>query len=305
MSDASKFKFKEINCPVCDSDRSRFLGWRGGEAHQNGAGVKTSIVRCQNCTHQYPNPMPFPSVDLSEIYIDADEYFRNHDVEQKKTDGLDLMRDFEKRLGCKGRFLDVGCGAGEVLWAAKESGWDAVGIDPSKEFIEIGKERLGVEGRVTSLEDAGYADNSFDAVVMGGIIEHLYDPVGTLREVRRVLRPGGLFYFDAPNEDGLYMSIGNLYMRVRGRDWVVVTAPTFPPYHVQGFNRHSLATLLDKTGFKLLDLTVGGGVCEQVGAASLRKTLEFAVARMANAIGKALGRGSYMSIWAQKPSEQQ
>jgi hypothetical protein len=35
-----------------------------------------------------------------------------------------------------------------------------------------------------------------------------------------VLKPGGIFYIDAPNEDGLYMSVGNLYMRAQERDWV-------------------------------------------------------------------------------------
>src|SRR5687767_14181217 len=109
MSKELVFEFREICCPVCGGDASRFLGWRGGEAHQSGAGVKTAIVRCRTCSHQYPNPMPFPTNDIEEIYVDADEYFRGHNVEQKKANGLALMRDFEKRLGSKGRFLDVCC----------------------------------------------------------------------------------------------------------------------------------------------------------------------------------------------------
>lgn len=301
MSEPLKFSFKQIPCPVCGADKPRLQGWRGGEAHQGGAGVKTAIVRCGECTHQYPNPMPFPENTLSEMYINADEYFRGHDVEQKKQNGLTLMQTFEKRLGRRGKLLDVGCGVGEVVWAAKQSGWEATGIDPSKEFIEIGRERLGVEGRVTRLEDAGFADDSFDAVVMGGIIEHLYEPAVTLAEVWRVLRPGGYFYFDAPNEDGLYMSIGNLYMRARGRDWVVVMAPTFPPYHVQGFNRRSVTKLVERAGFDMVSLVVGGGVCEQVGPQSLQKKVEYSLARVVNAFGRGIGKGSYMDIWAQKP----
>lgn len=294
------FEFKEIFCPVCDKNDPQFCGWRGGEAHQSGAGVKTAIVRCKNCSHQYPNPMPFPKIDLAEVYVNADEYFHGHDMESKKQNGLQLMEEFERKLGKRGRFLDVGCGIGELLWAAKESGWEAEGVDPSKEFIEIARERLGVEGRVAVLEEAAFPDNHFDAVAMSSIIEHLYNPYETLREVHRVLCPEGLLWFDAPNEDGLYMQLGNLYMRLQRKDWVVVMAPTFPPYHVQGFNQKSLRTLLKRTGFKLEEINIAGSVCEQRGEQSFRKKLEFGAAKIINQMGKLLDKGAYMSIWAQK-----
>ncbi|HMS42758.1 MAG TPA: class I SAM-dependent methyltransferase [Pyrinomonadaceae bacterium] len=300
MSEASLFEFKDICCPVCGGDAPIFLGWRGGEAHQNGVGEKTAIVRCKECSHQYPNPMPFPKANLEEIYVDADEYFRGHNVEEKKQIGLGLMQEFEQKLGKRGKFLDVGCGAGELLWAAKTSGWDAEGIDPSKEFIEIGRERLGVEGRATTLEDAKFPDNHFDAIAMSGIIEHLYNPFETLQEIHRVLRPNGLFWFDAPNEDGLYMQFGNLYMRLQRKNWVVVMAPTFPPYHVQGFNPKSLRKLLKRAMFELKEMELIGEVCEQQGSESLRKKVEFKAAKAINKIGKMLNKGSYMSIWAKK-----
>lgn len=296
----SSFKFEKISCPVCETEDTKFCGWRGGEAHQSGAGVKTAIVRCRNCSHQYPNPMPFPEGDLSEIYVDADEYFRGHDVEKKKQNGLSLMREFELRLGKKGRFLDVGCGAGELLWAAKTSGWEAQGIDPSKEFIEIGRERLGVEGRVTTLEEANFPGDHFDAVIMSGIIEHLYDPLETLKEIHRVLKPNGWFWFDAPNEDGFYMKLGNLYMRLRGKDWVVTLAPTFPPYHVQGFNPKSLKNLVEKSDFELKELKNFGDISQQTGDQTLRKKIEYNGAKFVNWLGKFVGQGMYMSVWAQK-----
>ncbi len=302
-TEESLFEYKEICCPACGGEAPKFLGWRGGAAHQSGAGEKTAIVRCQKCSHQYPNPMPFPKSSLDEIYIDADEYFRGHDVEEKKQNGLSLMGRFEERLGKCGKFLDVGCGAGELLWAAKHSGWEAEGVDPSKEFIEIGRERLGVEGRAVTLEEAGFPDNYFDAAAMSSIIEHLYNPFETLREVHRVLRPGGLLWFDAPNEDGLYMQFGNLYMRLQRKDWVVVMAPTFPPYHVQGFNPKSLRKILDRAEFTLNEMEIVGAICEQQGDKSFRKKIEFEAAKVINQVGIALNKGSYMNVWAQKKTE--
>jgi ubiquinone/menaquinone biosynthesis C-methylase UbiE len=294
------FEFKEINCPVCESGESKIIGYRGGEAHQNGEGVKTGIVRCLNCSHLYPNPMPFPKVDLEEIYVNPDDYFQNHEIAKKKQTSAEIIKNFEKKLGRKGTFLDVGCGRGELMWAAKEAGWEFTGVDPSREFIEYGKKHLGVEGQVGTLEKAQFPANSFDAVAMGGIIEHLYNPSEVLKEVYRVLRPNGWLWFDAPNEDGLYMRFGNLYMRFQGRDWVVVMAPTFSPYHVQGFNPKSLRKILEKNDFSLREIEMCGEVWQQTGKLSLKKKIENTMAHYINLIDKTLGGGLYMSVWCQK-----
>lgn len=300
MESKKLFEFKEISCPVCQNNDAKLVGWRGGEAHQSRQGVKTSIVRCKNCSHQYPNPMPFPLGGLNEIYVNAEEYFLGHDIEKKKQIGLRLMREFEKRVGKKGSFLDIGCGIGELLWAAKKEGWDAKGIDPSKEFIALGCEKLGVNGQVATLEEACFPDNSFDAIALGGIIEHLYAPFETLTEIHRILRPKGWLWFDAPNEDGLYMKFGNFYMRLLGRDWVVVLAPTFPPYHVQGFNTASLRKLLERTDFVIKELKMFGEISAQTGEMTFRKKAEYHFAKYINFFDKAIGRGMYMSVWAQK-----
>jgi len=295
-----EFDFKEIPCPVCGGFSKKFVGRRGGEAHQSGSGVTASIVRCNVCTHQYPSPMPFPRAGLDELYVDHDEYFQLHSVEAKKIGGLTLIHQFETRVGKKGRLLDVGSGAGELLWAAKESGWEADGIDPSREFVEIGNAKFGVNAKVATLEDTEYPSGYFDAVVLSGIIEHLYDPFETLCEIRRVLKDDGWLFFDAPNEDGLYMTIGNLYMKMLGRDWVVTLAPTFPPYHVQGFNPKSLVMLLERARFAPKQLDIVGEISPQTGRLSFRKRFENWSARFINWIGKKMGRGSYMGVWAQK-----
>jgi 2-polyprenyl-3-methyl-5-hydroxy-6-metoxy-1,4-benzoquinol methylase len=300
MNKEQFFDFREINCPVCESGLSKVIGYRGGEAHQNNQGVKTTIVRCRNCTHLYPNPMPFPKIGLDELYTNADEYFQNHNLEEKKLRSLDIMKNFEKHLGRKGRFLDVGCGRGELVWAAKELDWEVEGIDPSKEFVEFGRKFLGVNTKVGILEDGLFQSNSFDAVALGGIIEHLYNPKELLKVVHSILKPDGWFWFDAPNEDGLYMKIGNLYMRLLGRNWVVVLAPTFSPYHVQGFNKQSLKALMQNSDFEVKELNVFGQINRQTGTNTTRKKIEYHIAKGVNWIGNTTGNGMYMDVWAQK-----
>ena len=297
------FDLRHVACGVCGSDKQQLLGWRGGAAHHQGGGIRVRIVRCGACSHLYPDPMPFPAKDLDGLYKDTSGYFQGHDVEAKKSFGLSLLSQFEKALERRGRYLDVGCGRGELLWAAREAGWEYEGVDPSSTYLGWAQQHLGVEGRIGTLEEAHFPDNHFDAISMGGVIEHLYEPYKTLQEVWRVLRPGGCLWLDAPNEDGLYMRIGNIYMRVLGRDWVINLAPTFPPYHVQGFNQHSLKKLLARVGFDIERLEVWGAVWPFTGERSLRKRIEYWLAEFVNWMGNRCGAGTYMNVWARKPHD--
>jgi SAM-dependent methyltransferase len=301
MNESIKFDLREQPCSVCGSVVREHLGWRGGTAHHDGQGERIEIVRCGECTHLYPHPMPFPRGDLATLYTNTDEYFSAHDLEEKKRLGGELLKAIEKKVGHKGSLLDLGCGRGELLWAARKANWQAEGVDPSPAHLEWGRSNLGIEGRLGTIEEAGFPSEHFDAIVMGGVIEHLYDPYATLSEVWRVLKPGGIFYFDAPNEDGLYTRIGNIYQRAQGRDWVVNLAPTFAPYHVQGFNRKSVKRLLQRVGFEIDSLEIYGRISPMTGKTSLRKQLEHRAGQLVNWFGNQLGAGIYMYAWTKKP----
>jgi SAM-dependent methyltransferase len=296
------FDFRPTVCGACGSDESRFFGWRGGEAHHGGAGVRTRLVRCGVCTHIYPNPMPYPVRGINDLYTDTEEMFHGHDVEVKKLNALENLRSIEQLLGRRGRYLDVGCGLGENLWAARESGWEYEGVDVSATYLKWAEQHLGVHARQGTLEEMAYPDNHFDAITMNAILEHLYDPYATLKEVYRVLKPGGLFWFDAPNEDGLYMRIGNFYMKAQGRDWVITLAPTFSPYHVQGFNPRSLRHLTARVGFEVVSFRMHGNVWRPTGEGTMRKRIEYRGAQLINWVGRRTGAGIYLYVAARKPA---
>lgn len=301
MSSTPAFENRDVPCAVCGSESRSHLGWRGGVAHHDQLGVRTEIVRCKSCTHIYPYPMPFPVGSVSSLYDNPDEYFSKHDLEEKKRNCSELIRIFERKLGRRGILLDVGCGRGELLWAAREAGWRFEGVDPSLAHLEWARVNLGIQGRVGTIEEAKFPGDHFDSITMAGVIEHLFDPYQALQEVWRVLKPGGIFYFDAPNEDGLYSRIGNLYLRAQLRDWVVNLAPTFPPYHVQGFNPASLQQLLNRVGFQLEEFSIHGKVSPLTGKQLLRKRMEFRAAQLVNWLGNRWGAGVYMYAWAKKP----
>ena len=254
------YRWVEQECPVCEAPPGVYMGRRGGAAHREGAGIECRVWRCKRCGLVFPNPMPVPAEGVGQLYaLDPDEYFQRHDAEEKMVSARHMIATAGRLAGVGGRLLDVGSGRGDVLVAAREAGWEATGIDLSHSFADHAERRSGAVVRREPIERCGFPDGSFDAVVLAAVLEHLYDPDATVREIARVLRPGGAFFVDVPNEAGLYFRLGNLYQRLRGRDWVVNVAPTFEPFHVFGFSPRSLRALLAKHGLAVREWRVYGG----------------------------------------------
>lgn len=289
------------DCPICEAPPSRFLGRRGGLAHRAGLGVECRIWRCNGCGLILPNPMPIPVNGLEQHYgVDPAEYFEHHEVEQKDLAAEALVSQAESLIGGRGRLLDVGAGRGEVLRAAKIAGWETSGIELSATFADYASSHSGVEVLRKPLEDCGFPDASFDVVILSAVLEHLYNPNEVLAEISRILRPGGALFLDVPNETGLYFHIGNLYQRLRGRDWVVNLAPTFSPFHVFGFTPKSLRALLAKHGFEVRRWYVYPGTSFVAARGGLVGWLEQQASRLVTALSRIGDLGTYIETWAVK-----
>jgi len=115
------------------------------------------------------------------------------------------LRYFDRFVDWQGlRVLDLGCAGGFMSEALAARGAQVTGLDPASEAIAAAVAHAKVSGR-TIKYDVGvgealpYADESFDAVVCVDVLEHVSDLPRVLREVSRVLRPGGMFLFDTIN----------------------------------------------------------------------------------------------------------
>ncbi len=137
----------------------------------------------------------------------------------------------------KGRMLDVGCGDGSIVALAAETGWAAEGVDFDPAAVANARSR-GLDVRHGTLEAQRYPEGSFDLVLMSHVIEHVHDPLGTMREIRRILRPGGLLVATAPNA----ASWGHRHF---GRHWRGLE----PPRHLHVFNGRNFLELADRAGF--------------------------------------------------------
>jgi len=100
-----------------------------------------------------------------------------------------------------GKLLDVGCGNGVFLHRMHKLGWSVTGIDFDPKAIENCKKLYGADLTFmnTDLSGARFPDNSFDAVTMSHVIEHVPDPVSLLTETRRILKAGGRLVITTPN----------------------------------------------------------------------------------------------------------
>ncbi len=136
-----------------------------------------------------------------------------------------------------GRLLDVGCGSGAALSFMKERGWQVRGVDFDPQAVRLARER-GLEVSCGSLEVLQFPDETFDAVTMSHVIEHLHDPAKTVGECLRVLKRGGRLVIVTPNT----RSLGH---RWYGEKWMHLD----PPRHLHLFGTGTLRRLVEAAGF--------------------------------------------------------
>jgi len=145
-----------------------------------------------------------------------------------------------------GRLLDVGFGAGLFLDAARRAGWDVHGVEVSPPAVEQARQR-GFDVVLGTLAEAKYPNGHFDVVVGSEILEHVVEVRPLLREIARVLRPGGIFWATTPHGRGLSA-------RLLRASWSVVA----PPEHVQLFSVRGLQQLLRGSGFDEIQVSPEG-----------------------------------------------
>src|SRR5258708_3457405 len=110
-----------------------------------------------------------------------------------------LRRSFPNR----GLMVEVGSGLGYLLHSFQEDGWRVQGVDPYEEGCRYAHDKFGIDAHATTLEEVGFPSTSADVVIMLHVIEHLPDPSTTLREVCRILKPGGMLVLETPRYDSL------------------------------------------------------------------------------------------------------
>lgn len=157
------------------------------------------------------------STEASAAYLD-----RGASVLREER--LELTRLLELEPGCT--LLDVGSGVGEFLIEAAGSvdGIHAVGIDASEGLLHMAMSRareagLSVEFRLGDAQHLDFPDASFDRVNCSRVLVHLDDPAAAIKEMARVLSPGGRVGISEPDFDALMIDSDDLEVARAVRDY--------------------------------------------------------------------------------------
>ncbi|MCB9819647.1 methyltransferase domain-containing protein [Candidatus Nomurabacteria bacterium] len=137
-----------------------------------------------------------------------------------------------------GHLLDIGCGGGSAMIDMQNRGWRTTGTDFDTHAVENARQKNLTVFQGDLLEQQ-FPDNTFDAILMSHVIEHVPDPIAHLRECYRVLKPGGYLVAFTPNA----RSSGHIRFRKHWRGLEI-------PRHLQVFTPESLEYSARNAGFK-------------------------------------------------------
>jgi len=271
-------RMETVPCPCCGSGRWRpFLPCDG-----------FGFVKCRECGVVYQNPRPVFD-DLRRRY--GADYF-SYELENEKNFfglmklGLADVRFADRTSGFGGpgkpprTFLDIGCATGMLIESMKGAGWEVRGVDLCRESAEYGRQHRGVDIFAGTLEEARIPDGTFGAVHFSHLIEHVPDPRSFLREVRRVLAPGGYAAITTPNVDGFQA-------RLFGKAWRSAIAD-----HLVLFSKRTLARLATEEGFGIRQSVTWGGLAVGTAPSIVKKPVDI--------MAKRIGFGDVVMILAAK-----
>jgi 2-polyprenyl-3-methyl-5-hydroxy-6-metoxy-1,4-benzoquinol methylase len=210
-----------------------------------------SIIACETCGFRHALPLPDAAAMAREYrenyYATEKPNFLSHAGEDQdwfllsQTDKLETL---ERLLpASRRRLLDIGCGPGFFLSTAIKRGWQAHGIEPSRQAAAHARS-LGAA--VT--EGFFDAENArklgrFDAITLTNMLEHVPDPIAILTAAADMLEPGGAILVGVPNDFSPLQLAARAAMGLA--DWWVA-----PPHHLNYFDFESLEALLVRLGFE-------------------------------------------------------
>jgi 2-polyprenyl-3-methyl-5-hydroxy-6-metoxy-1,4-benzoquinol methylase len=210
-------------------------------------GIHPPIVKCRVCELVYANPRWDSSVVNESYSVVEDPTY----VEEREGRVLTFSRNlkpFESLVAPNSntrRLLDVGCHIGVMVELAQARGWEAWGVEPSTWAAAQARAR-GLRVITGILADANVPRDYFDVVTMWDVIEHLTDPAAEIRNVHRVLKPGGIFAIHT-------IDIESAFARAMGRRW-----PWLMEMHLYYFSPRTLGKMLEQNGFAVISSSAQG-----------------------------------------------
>jgi 2-polyprenyl-3-methyl-5-hydroxy-6-metoxy-1,4-benzoquinol methylase len=243
-------------CPVCQADGN---AWSCMKRYRHAR-----LHRCRRCGHVFADGIP-TGTELDRHYGGYPRAPCSSEITLRRYEELlDAFEPYRQR----NRLLDVGCGVGDFLVAARARGWEVQGVELEQRARAICADR-GLTVIEAPLDPARFPSAGFDVVSALEVLEHMIDPRAEMHSVASVLRPGGLLYVTTPN-------FASLTRRLLGPRSSVIAYPE----HLGYFRPATLERLLSDAGLVRIELRATGFSVGQVrdairsGAPSERKSVD-------------------------------
>lgn len=233
---------KLSSCILCNASKFRIILQKD----------RWKYCRCLNCGLVSLHPRP----TVQELMKNYEDYLPTPSEEIDKWEKMvkqiiDKSADLiEARTNTsRGKLLDVGCGYGFFLKEMKLRGWEVEGVEVSQTGRQYSQDKWSIHVYSQPLEDLDIPENSFDVVTLFYLIEHVNDPLVLLREVNRIIRPGGLILLRWPHTTPIVRILGPLSRKLD---------LYHTPYHLYDFSPETMKMLLAITDFKNVETIIGG-----------------------------------------------
>lgn len=244
----SEVELEEVGCPLCPSAPHHLL-LVGRDRLMDLPGT-FPVVQCRECGLARTSPRPTQST--IGYYYPADYGPYRETAVEPTSSGQGLRARALRLVKCAldtratsippmppGRMLEIGCASGSYLCKMASEGWQVEGIEFSAEAAAAAR-ALGLPVETGAIETIDRPDASFDLIVGWMVLEHLHDPVGSLRKLARWIRPGGRLALSVPNG-------GAAECRIFKDRWYALQLPT----HLFHFDPPSLTAVLKAGGWKV------------------------------------------------------
>jgi 2-polyprenyl-3-methyl-5-hydroxy-6-metoxy-1,4-benzoquinol methylase len=227
-------------CVNCNSTAALVAGRKDGKSNK-----QLLTVACSNCGLVRVDPMPSPN------------YLKNYYQTEYRTDykkivtpkfkhvwrAAHLARErisyFRPWLLRAKTSLDIGAGGGEFVAVSKAQGIQAQGIEPNEGYARFAQNEYGLD--ILNLSIEGFLEQShstFDVISCFHVLEHLPDPVKSLKSIASQLKPSGCLLLEVPNILYRYAAPGN----------------TFFQAHIYHFSSATLRMIINKAGLECVHI---------------------------------------------------
>lgn len=259
MNSSSSKEVDAVPCPICSS--SSYYSFSGRDLCSNQH-VRYDYNQCSACGIYFLHPMPDAQTVASfypENYVAPDNLDHAKRVGLIKQANLRLHHNYKhlhsgawanllastvaflyKQRAINyvpnGKLLDVGCGNGRFLRTMRSMGWNTYGVEFNKNSVDFCRStHLSVHHG--DLASAHFESESFDVITVRHVIEHIPAPNVFMRELAKLLKPGGQLFIETPN----FSSFGWSWFTT---NWYACGLPR----HLMLFSPNNLTLLAEKHG---------------------------------------------------------